>query len=80
MATITCKVPEKMAAQLEALVREEHSSKSAVMREALTARLKAKQKPRVVRALDLVKHLCGSLEGGPTDLATNPEHLRGFGE
>jgi predicted DNA-binding protein len=80
MTTITCKLPEELAAQLDSLAREERRSKSAVLREALEARLQAKRGSRSVHAFDLVKHLCGSLQGGPTDLATNPEHLRGFGE
>ena len=80
MTTITCKVPEELAAQLGALAREERRSKSAVMREALEERLKVKQQPEAVRAYDLVKHLCGSLRGEPADLATNPEHLHGFGK
>lgn len=31
-------------------------------------------------AHDLVKHLAGSVKGGPSDLATNPKHMEGFGE
>ena len=80
MRTITCKVPEKLAAQLETLARAERRSKSAVVREALEERLKTARRHRPVRAYDLVKHLCGSIKGGPTDLATNPEHMKGFGE
>ncbi len=78
--TITCKVPEALAAQLESLARVERRSKSDLMREALEARLDAKPSSRSVSAFDLVKHLCGSLKGGPSDLATNPEHMKGFGE
>jgi hypothetical protein len=33
-----------------------------------------------VSAFDLVTHLCGSIKGGPEDLATNPECLKGFGQ
>ena len=80
MTTITCKVPEKLAAQLEALARSQRRSKSAVVREALEDRFKTKRSRGSVVAFDLVKHLCGSLKGGPSDLATNPEHMKGFGE
>jgi hypothetical protein len=79
MVTITCKLPDSLAAKLDAAVREQRSSKSAILREALEHRLHAGRKP-VVSAFDLVKQLCGSIEEGPTDLATNPEHLNGFGE
>jgi hypothetical protein len=80
MTTITCKVPEKLAAQLETAARVERRSKSALMREALEDRLKAKRRSSPVRAFDLVKHLCGSIKGGPSDLATNPDHMKGFGK
>ena len=33
-----------------------------------------------VSALELAGNLIGSVEGGPGDLATNPEHLHGYGE
>ena len=80
MVTITCKVTEKLASDLESLARVERRSKSALMREALEARVKAKPGRGLVKAIDLVKHLQGSIKGGPSDLATNPEHMKGFGE
>ncbi len=79
MTTITCKLPDTLAAQLDRAAREQRSSKSAILREALEQQLQGRRKP-VVSAFDLVKQLCGSIEGGPTDLATNPKHLSGFGE
>ncbi len=33
-----------------------------------------------VSALELAGDLIGSVEGGPGDLATNPEHLNGYGK
>jgi len=80
MTTITCKVSEKLAAQLDALARSERCSKSDLVREALEERLKTKRRSGSVSGYDLVKHLCGSLKGGPADLATNPAHMKGFGE
>jgi len=80
MTTITCKLPEKLAAELDSLARTERRSKSALVREALEDRLKPKRRRRSVSGYDLVKHLCGSLKGGPSDLATNPAHMKGFGE
>jgi len=80
VTTITCKVSEKLAAQLALLARSERRSKSALVREALEERVKAKRRRKPVRAADLVRHLRGSIKGGPTDLATNPEHMKGFGE
>jgi len=79
MRTLTCKIPEKLAAQLDALARTERRSKSAVVREALENRLKAQRQRGQVTAYDLAKHLCGSIKGGPSDLATNPKYMEGFG-
>ncbi len=79
MTTITCKLPDGLAGQLDAVAREERRSKSAILREALEHRLQRSRKP-AVSAFDLVKQLCGSIDEAPADLATNPEHLDGFGE
>jgi hypothetical protein len=79
MATITCKVSEKLNAQLKTLARRRHISKSAILREALESKTKASARSSAPSAYDLVKHLCGSLRG-PKDLSTNPRHMRGFGE
>ena len=80
MITITCKISETVAAQLDALARTERCSKSALVREALEDRLKANRRRVPVTAFDLVKHLCGSIKGGPSDIATNPRYMEGFGE
>lgn len=80
MTTITCKLPEALAAQLTSLAREERRSKSAILRDALEDRLKAREKAPMVTALSLVKHLCGVMQGEPADLATNPQHMRDFGK
>ena len=80
MVTITCKLPEETAARLAGLARQQHRSKSAVLRESLELRLQAEQGTPEPKAIDRVRHLQGVLKGGPSDLATNPEHMRGFGE
>lgn len=80
MTTITCKVPETLAAKLDALARDERCTKSDLVREAIEARLQSTQGRGSATALYLVKHLRGSIKGGPSDLATNPKHMDGFGE
>jgi hypothetical protein len=79
MTVVTCKLPKRLAAKLERVAKDEHRSKQALLREAIEHRLKTKRPAPRVSAYDLVKHLVGTLEG-PTDLATNPEHMKGFGE
>jgi predicted DNA-binding protein len=80
MTTITCKLPDKVAARLEALGRSEGRSKSALVLEAIEERLRHKRRQSRPSAYDLVKHLCGSIKDGPSDLATNPKYMEGFGE
>jgi len=79
MTVVTCKLPKKLAAKLERVAKEERRSKQALLREAIERRLKTRRIAGRMSAYDLVKDLVGTLEG-PFDLATNPEHMKGFGE
>ena len=80
MTTITCKIPEKLNAELEAIARRRRTSKSVILREALESKTKASTRSSKPTAHDLVKHLCGTLRGLPKDLSTNPKYMEGFGE
>jgi Arc/MetJ-type ribon-helix-helix transcriptional regulator len=79
MKTITCKLPEKLDAELEAIAREQHVSKSDIVRDALEGQIRQKRGRKAPRAFDLVKDLCGSVKG-PSDLLTNPKYFENFGE
>jgi len=78
MVTITCKIPEKLDAELESLARRRRVSKSAIVRQALERHIRQGPKVSAPRAIDLVKSLCGSLHG-PRDLSSHPRHLEGLG-
>lgn len=78
MKTITCKLSEKLDAQLEAVALEEGVSKSQIVRETLENRFGRIRGRKAPRAFDLVGDLSGSLEG-PADLLTNPKYMEGFG-
>jgi len=78
MKTITCKLPEKLDAELEAVALEEGISKSQAVRNALENQLVRKRGKRAPRAFDLVKDLSGSVKG-PADLLTNPKFMEDFG-
>jgi Arc/MetJ-type ribon-helix-helix transcriptional regulator len=78
MKTITCKLPEKLDAQLEAAAQEEGISKSQVVRNALEDRISRKRGKKSPRAYDLVKNLSGSVKG-PADLLTDPKYMENFG-
>jgi metal-responsive CopG/Arc/MetJ family transcriptional regulator len=79
MTVVSCKLPKKLAAKLERVAKAEHRSKQAVLRDAIEQRLKSARAVAGAPAYEYIKHLVGTLEG-PTDLATNPEHMKGFGE
>jgi hypothetical protein len=79
MVTLTVKLPEALAAKLEALVRRRGQRRSEIVREAIE---RVVEEPDQVEGsvFDLVSDLKGAAGKGPKDLATNPKYLRGFGE
>jgi hypothetical protein len=75
--TISLKLPAELETQLARLSRQRSVSRSEIVRAALEAYLaKGNITPR--SCLDLAGDLAGSLEG-PTDLASNPKHLKDYG-
>jgi metal-responsive CopG/Arc/MetJ family transcriptional regulator len=78
MTTITCKIPDKLGAHLDAAARQRRVSKSQIIREAIVAILR-KKKP-ALSAFDLMKDACGIVRGGPKDYASNSRHLKDFGK
>jgi hypothetical protein len=78
MKTFTCKLPEKLDAELETAARLEGVSKSQVVRKALEERIGRSRSRKSPRAYDLVKDLDGSVKG-PADLLTNPKYMEDFG-
>ncbi len=78
MTTITCKIPEMLDAELEAVARSRGTTKSAIVREVLEERLGRGRKRRTLTAYSLAKTLCGSLHG-PPDLSANARHMKDFG-
>jgi metal-responsive CopG/Arc/MetJ family transcriptional regulator len=78
MTMITCKIPERLDAELAAAARSRRVSKSTIVREALEQRLRQHRRLRECTAFDMAKSVCGALRG-PSDLATNPKYLEGLG-
>ena len=78
MKTITCKLPEKLDAELTAVARQEGTSKSQVVRSAIADRISRKRGKKAPRAYDLISDIVGSLKG-PGDLSTNPKYMENFG-
>lgn len=75
---VTVKMPEKLAEKLYATAEEAGTTTSELIREAVAEYL-AKERPAPPgSALSVAGDVTGSLTG-PSDLATNPKHLKGFG-
>jgi len=79
VTTITCKIPEKLNAELEAIAQKRGISRSEFVREAIERDLERQKNQVKPSAWDVMREACGILKGGPRDLATNPTHLKDFG-
>lgn len=78
MKGMTIKIPEEVDKQLTCESQRRGVSRSSLVREALAAYL-VKDPSSVERsARDAFGDVVGIFEG-PEDLATNPEHMEGFG-
>jgi predicted transcriptional regulator len=73
--TASFKLPESLDDALTELARRRYSKRSAIVREALEGLVRDGQRS----ATALVDELVGTLEG-PSDLSTNPKHMRGYGK
>jgi len=66
-----------MAAKLNAVATKKRVPKSKYIRDALdTALKKEKTEPSLY---DLMKDAIGCVNSGKKDLATNPQHMKGYG-
>ncbi len=79
MKSISLKLPDPLHAQLERLSQERGAAKSDVIRDALEAYFSGAKNGTRVSCLDLASDLAGVIDG-PSDLATNPKYMQGFGE
>jgi hypothetical protein len=80
MSTISLKLPDRLLALLEKESRSRRTTKSSLVREALEKALAARPGNGETTCYDLARDLAGSVKGLPSDLATNPKHMEGFGQ
>jgi len=78
MKHISLKIPDNLHAKLVKVSEDRGAAKSDVIRSALESYF-AGANGDGVSCADLADDLIGSLSG-PTDLATNPKHLQGYGQ
>ena len=82
MSTLTLQLPENLKSRLTLAARQAGKTPARFVRQALEIRLPAgpPRPPRGVSLYDLSRDLCGSVAGGPRDLAANKKHLgNGYG-
>lgn len=78
MKTISLKLPEGLHVKLARAAREQGKTKSDVVRDALEQFLNGQRQLPAITVGDLAGDLIGSA-AGPTDLATNPKYMEGYG-
>jgi metal-responsive CopG/Arc/MetJ family transcriptional regulator len=81
MTTLSIKIPESMAAELDAKARCLSTSKSEIVRNALDKELHGSPSGEERSAYDVAMALgvIGCIKDGPEDLSTNPKYMEGFG-
>ncbi len=79
MKTLTVKLPDELARQIDQAARQRGCTRSALIRQALTGYLvEGQTSGHGPSALDLAGDLVGCVDG-PEDLSSNPDHLADYG-
>jgi hypothetical protein len=78
MKSISLKLPDDLYAKLVRLSKHRSAAKSDLIRDALEAYFAGVTYGSRLSCAELAGDLVGSL-AGPSDLATNPKHLREYG-
>ena len=71
------RIPDELETQLEALASRRGKTKSAIARDVLSRGVRRRADDLSV--FDLMRDQIGIIETGVGDLASNPNHLEGFG-
>ena len=79
MSTLSIQLPDAVRVQLAAAARKSGKSPKQFALETLEARLKKNGSRETASLFDRSRDLCGSVTGGPRDLAVNKRHLKGYG-
>jgi hypothetical protein len=80
MRTISLKLPERLLQRLEAESKARGTTKSSLVRECLERSLESRPAGGKATCHDLARDLAGSVKGLPSDLATHPKYMEGFGQ
>jgi predicted DNA-binding protein len=78
MKTLVLRIPDDLAAQVQALASRHGKTKSAIARELLSKGVRTRRKGEL-SAFDLMRDHIGVVDTGIGDLASNPKHMKDFG-
>ena len=81
MNTLTLQLPTDLKSRLALAARRAGKTPARFVRQTLEIRLKSqplRSTPRMT-LFEASRDLCGSVAGGPRDLAANKKHLNGYG-
>lgn len=76
MTVMTIRLSPNESARVARLAKAKKVSRSEVMRQGIAALEKSEEKT----AFDAWRDVVGIAQGGPKDLATNPKHMKGYGQ
>jgi predicted DNA-binding protein len=79
MNTISVKIPHRLKLRVESESSRRGLSRSRLIREALEQAFGKEKRIPDATVFDLTKDLCGSVRGGPRDLASNKKYLDRYG-
>ncbi len=82
MTTLSIELPEGLAERIARAAAAEGMSREEYLRKAALERLErpGSEPGKRLTAYEVSADLCGSVDSGVTDLASNPKYLEGFGE
>ena len=79
MTTLSIELPTALKKKLETQARRLGISPARFVRAALETHLKHLRNNGRRSLYEASSDICGSVRGGPHDLASNPKHLAGYG-
>jgi len=76
---MSLKLPPALSRKVRSAAKRQKLTPELFVVKTLEAELKNKRPAAKPSLLDQASDLCGSITGGPTDVARNPRHLKGYG-
>ena len=80
MSPTSFELPPALCRKVRSAAKLRKMSPELYVAKVLEAELSSKQPTDRPSLFDQARDLCGSISGGPPDLARNPRHLKGYGE